>query len=87
MQNQHNQPTCGITGQSADFMATTSFKFDAKTNKLLEDLRQHYGASSKAEVLRKAIALLDVAADAEDHGHQIMVESKDGKERRQVLIR
>lgn len=68
-------------------MGTTSFKFDARTNKLLEELRQHYGASSKAEVLRKAIALLDIAAEAEDEDRQIMVESKDGKERRQVLVR
>lgn len=68
-------------------MATTSFKFDSKTNQLLEQLRQHYGASSKAEVLRKAIALLDVAAEAEQQDQQIMVESKDGKQKRQVLVR
>lgn len=68
-------------------MAATTFKFDAKTNKLLEELREHYGASSKAEVLRKAIALLDIAADAEDHDQHVIVESKDGTDRRQVLVR
>ena len=68
-------------------MAATTFKFDAKTNKLLEQLREHYGASSKAEVLRKAIALLDIAAEAEEHNQQIVVESKDGTEKRQVLVR
>lgn len=68
-------------------MAATTFKFDAKTNKILEELREHYGASSKAEVLRKAIALLDIAAEAEDHDQQIVVESKDGANKRQILVR
>lgn len=68
-------------------MAATTFKFDAKTNKVLEELREHYGASSKAEVLRKAIALLDIAAEAEDQDQQIIVESKDGTQKRQVLVR
>ena len=46
-------------------MATTSFKFDDRTTEILEELKDHYGATSKAEVLRKAIGLLDIAADAE----------------------
>jgi hypothetical protein len=34
---------------------------DEKTDQTLENLRRHYGAASKAAVLRKAIALLNVA--------------------------
>ena len=68
-------------------MAVSSFKFDAKTSKLLEDLQEHYGASSKAEVLRKAIAVLDVMAEAEDQDQQVIIESKDGAKRKQVLIK
>ena len=68
-------------------MAATSFKFNKKTSEVLENLREHYGASSKAEVLRKAIALLDIAAEAEDKKEQLVVESKDGQIRRQIVVK
>ena len=68
-------------------MAATTFKFDSRTNNVLEELREHYGASSKAEVLRKAIALLDIAAEAEDNNQQVVVVSPDGSDRRQVIVR
>lgn len=42
-------------------MSTTSFNIDSKTDQTLERLKQHYGVATKAEVLRKAIALLNVA--------------------------
>lgn len=42
-------------------MFVASFDIDEKTDKTLESLRRHYGAPSKAAVLRKAIALLSVA--------------------------
>ena len=65
----------------------SSFKFDDKTTEVLENLRIHYGASSKAEVLRKAIALLDIAAAAEDDKKILVVESTDGKIKRQITVR
>lgn len=42
-------------------MFVTSFDIDEKTDETLENLRRHYGAASKAAVLRKAIALLNIA--------------------------
>lgn len=42
-------------------MATAKFTIDPKTDQTLERLKQHYGVATKAEVLRKAIALLNVA--------------------------
>lgn len=47
-------------------MATTSFSINTKLDETLEELKGHYGASSKAEVLRKAIALLNVVSRTED---------------------
>lgn len=41
-------------------MATT-FHIDAQLDDVLESLRLHYGARSKADILRKAVAMLDVA--------------------------
>lgn len=67
--------------------STSTFKFDSKTNEVLDELRRHYGAASKAEVLRKAIALLDVAAKAEDNKEAIFVASETGEPKRQIVIR
>ena len=67
----------------------TSIKFDNKTADLLDQLKEHYGCSSKAEVLRKAIALLSLAAAAEDEGAKIFIVGKgdDGKEyQKEVLV-
>lgn len=44
----------------------TSFNIDSRLDAKLEELKKHFGASSKSEVLRKAIALLDVAARHEN---------------------
>ncbi|HAC32967.1 MAG TPA: hypothetical protein DCF45_00455 [Gammaproteobacteria bacterium] len=68
-------------------MATTSFKFDQKTSKVLENLRDHYGAASKAEILRKAIALLDIAAEADDKKQKLVIESEDGSTKREIVIK
>ena len=40
-------------------------------------LKVHYGCSSKAEVLRKAIALLHIAMIAEKEGAKLMVVGKE----------
>ncbi|WUR16095.1 hypothetical protein E7V67_013625 [[Empedobacter] haloabium] len=40
----------------------SSFNIDSKLDSTLEDLKKHYGASSKAEVLRKAVALLNIVS-------------------------
>lgn len=46
-------------------MAVTTFNIDEKMGQSLEDLKEHFGASSKAEVLRKAVALLKIAMESE----------------------
>ena len=46
-------------------MAVTTFNIDEKMGQSLEDLKEHFGASSKAEVLRKAVALLKIAIESE----------------------
>ena len=54
-------------------MPVTSFNFSDEITSKLEALQQHYGASSKAEVLRKAIALLDLAKDSEQPDGTIVI--------------
>lgn len=54
-------------------MAVTSFNIDTKLDNTLETLKIHYGAASKAEVLRKAIALLNVVSRNENKDGSITI--------------
>jgi len=58
-------------------MATTSFTIDAKLDATLENLKSHYGASSKAEVLRKAIALLNVVSRNESKDGTVTIRNEN----------
>lgn len=62
-----------------------TFKIDSKMDEVFDKLKKHFHASSRAEVLRKAIALLEVASDAEDDGAEIILR-KDTEEK-QVVVR
>ncbi|HUN72164.1 MAG TPA: hypothetical protein VMU52_07615 [Steroidobacteraceae bacterium] len=55
----------------------TTFNMDAQMEKTLEDLKKHFGASSKAEVLRKAVALLNVAKEHEQADGSIVIRQDD----------
>jgi hypothetical protein len=46
-------------------MPVTTFNIDDRMGQALEELKDHFGASSKAEVLRKAVALLKIASESE----------------------
>ena len=65
-------------------MATT-FGFDKKTMKTLDELKTELGASSKVEVLRKAIALLKLAQEAQSRGGEIILGEPDGTKKQIVL--
>lgn len=58
----------------------TSFNIDSKLDQTLEHLKEHLGATSKAEVLRKAVALLNVATRHENpDGSITIVQNTDDK--------
>jgi hypothetical protein len=63
----------------------TSFNIDPKMDKTLEELKQHLGASSKAEVIRKAVALLNVAKDAEQADGSVVIKNRRGVEMRVIV--
>lgn len=67
-------------------MAATSFNIDQKTDQTLENLRRHYQVSSKAEVLRKAIALLNIAKRNEHADGTIVMRQQNGEDLK-VLVR
>lgn len=67
-------------------MAVTSFNMDTKLDQTLEDLKRHYGAASKAEVLRKAIALLKVVRENEQPDGSVLIRTTQNRDMK-VLVR
>ena len=59
----------------------TTFKFSQQQTQAIGDLKKRLGASSKSEVIRKAIALLQVASESSDDTLKITIIGKDGRER------
>ena len=66
-------------------MKLTTFNVDEKMDATLEELKKHYSASSKAEVIRKAIALLKFAKENEQEDGSLIVRS--GNEELKVLVK
>lgn len=64
----------------------TNFKFDEKTTDLIERLMIKNSVRTKAEVIRKAIALLDVISDAKESGHKILIVNQDGTSQRELIL-
>ena len=51
----------------------TTFKFDEKLTATLEDLKNATNASSKAEVVWRAIALMKVVQEAQKSGGEVLI--------------
>lgn len=64
----------------------TTFKFDEKLTQTLDELKTATGASSKAEIVRRAIALLKVVQEATQDGNEVVIRSTNEKERRERVI-
>lgn len=68
-------------------MPQITLKIDPKTEAILEALRAHFNASTRAEVIRKAIALLELAMEAEQKNRELAIlDDEDGSQRR-ILLR
>ena len=59
-------------------MIKTTFNFHPDTAATLNKLQSYFKATSKAEILRKAIALLEMAQEARESGGEMAVVDKDG---------
>lgn len=55
----------------------TTFKFDAAITETLEQIKDMTSASSKAEVVRRAIALLKIVEDASNKGEKIVLRQEN----------
>ena len=69
----------------------STFRFDEQLTKTLDELKNATSASSKAEIVRRAITLLKVVQDATAKGEKLVlkVEDADGKtlKEREIIIR
>lgn len=63
----------------------TTFKFDEKLTATLEELKDGTNATSKAEVVRRAIALMKVVQDAQKRGAEVVIRDDHGKDKVIVL--
>jgi len=59
-------------------MAMTSVVFDERTTAAIAELKQAFGVSTNAAVIRRALALAQVAAEKADEKHNVLIGGKDG---------
>ncbi len=72
-------------------MSTLStFKFDEQLTKTLDELKSASSASSKAEIVRRAITLLKVVQDATTNGEKLVLRKEDAEgktvKEREIII-
>jgi len=65
-------------------MPTFTARINDDMSRLMSDLQRKFGMSSKAEVLRYAIALLKVAAEGEANGERLAL--VNGKTIQRVML-
>lgn len=68
----------------------STFRFDEQLTKTLEELKSSTSASSKAEIVRRAITLLKVVQDATANGEKLVLKSEDANgatKEREIIIR
>ncbi len=67
-------------------MSTTTFKFDDKMEKTLDELQEYLNASSRAEVLRRAITLLRVVKESDEKNAGTVI-LREGDKEMQIILR
>ncbi len=61
-----------------------SLHISPETNSLIERLCGE-GHMTKSELLRKSIALIEVAIENKKEGHALVIQSKDGKVKKEII--
>ncbi|PID44388.1 MAG: hypothetical protein CSB48_02045 [Proteobacteria bacterium] len=67
-------------------MKAASFQFDERTTRLIDDLKESSHASSRTEVLRKALYLLDLASKAQAENKHLVIKGADGEPEKEILM-
>ena len=64
----------------------TSFVFDERTLKLLDELKQPFGVSSNVAVIRKALNLAKVATEHSSDDHAVTFRDSGSKKVTKVIL-
>ena len=68
----------------------STFRFDEQLTKTLEELKNSTSATSKAEIVRRAITLLKLVQDATANGEKLVLKSEDANgatiKEREIII-
>lgn len=68
-------------------MPQTSFDMDARTQKALNSLKDFFGVKSNAAVIKRALALAQVAAENSDENKNLtIISSQEGKEKVEKIV-
>jgi Arc/MetJ-type ribon-helix-helix transcriptional regulator len=67
-------------------MPRLNFDVSPELDETIEKLVKQTGSASKSEVLRRAIALMEVAAEAKQEGRKIVIAEKDRTPVAEVII-
>lgn len=67
-------------------MARINFDVSPELDQTIEKLVKQTGSASKSELLRRAIALMQVAADAKQKGEKVVIADKNRKPVAEVLV-
>lgn len=67
-------------------MKATSFKFDEKTTELLDRLKESSHASSRTEVIRKALYLLELGTKAQQENKRLIIKGDDNEPEKEILM-
>jgi Arc/MetJ-type ribon-helix-helix transcriptional regulator len=67
-------------------MPRLNFDVSPELDEIIEKLVKLTGSTSKSEVLRRAIALMEVAAEAKQEGRKIVIAEKDRTPVAEVII-
>lgn len=68
-----------------EFMGNLTLNLDKTAEKTIERLKNHYQAGSKAEVIRKALTLLDITREIEETKGQLL--ARQGDKETRIIIR
>jgi Arc/MetJ-type ribon-helix-helix transcriptional regulator len=67
-------------------MKTFTVSIDEKLDRVLDDLKDSLGKTSRAEVFRLAVTLLKMATEAKEEGLKLTLADKQNKVQSEILI-
>lgn len=67
-------------------MARINFDVSPELDQTIEKLVKQTGSASKSELLRRAIALMEVAAEAKQKGEKVVIADRHRKPIAEVLV-